>query len=126
MLSVDEVWSPEQLVLDREIADYAQRIRDGVELDDAALSLEAIRDCAFEGEFLSHSTTLESYRSVYWMPQIFRQATALDGQAHGGPGAWQEARREVRRRIAAHAFALGAPAKRELEQIYNLALRSLV
>ena len=60
------------------------------------------------------------------MPQVFRQAAALDGQADGVPAVWQEARHEVRRRIAAHHFELGSPAKRELERIYHFALRSLV
>jgi trimethylamine:corrinoid methyltransferase-like protein len=125
MLSVDEVWSPEQLVIDREIADYAQRIRDGFEFSDRTLSLEAIADCTQVGEYMSHASTLENYRSVYWMPRLFRHSMLHEWQTRDGVDAWQEARLEVRRRIAAHEFELDAARRRELSRIYDRAQRTL-
>ena len=125
MLSVDEVWSPEQLVIDREIADYAQRVADGFELSDRTLSLETIRDGAEVGEYLSHSTTLEDYRSVYWMPRLFKHSMLHEWQARDGQGAWQDARERVRNKLASHCFELAPEKKRELNRIYEFALRTL-
>jgi trimethylamine--corrinoid protein Co-methyltransferase len=126
MLSVDEIWSPEQLVIDREIADYAQRLVSGVSFGDPMQSVELIAEGASTGEYLSHRNTLDSFRGVYWNPRMFRHAMLQEWQARGEREAWQEARSIIRQRLAAPGYELERGKSRELDRIYERAEQVLV
>jgi trimethylamine--corrinoid protein Co-methyltransferase len=126
MLSVDEVFSPEQLMIDREIADYAQRVAQGFEFDTEKLSQEIIRECAISGEFLSHNSTLDNYQIVYWMPRLFGHSMLKDWQQRGAPDLRAGARQMLRQKLAGYDFELPREKKRELHRIYQYACRTLV
>jgi trimethylamine--corrinoid protein Co-methyltransferase len=126
MLSVDEVWSAEQLIIDREIADYAQRLVAGFAFGDPAKSVDLIADGARTGEFLSHPTTLAAFREVYWLPRLYKHSMLQDWQARGEPEAWQEARAMVQERIARAGYRLDPAKSRELDRLYRRAQDTLV
>jgi trimethylamine--corrinoid protein Co-methyltransferase len=118
-LSVDEVFSPEQLIIDREIVDYAQRMAQGFEFDEERLSLDVIRDCVSAGEYLSHDSTLYAYRDVYWMPRLFEHPMLQDWRTRGEKDVRDEARQIVRHRLASYEFELAPEKKRALDAIYD-------
>jgi len=126
MLSVDEVFSPEQLIIDREIADYALRVTQGFEFDPEKLSQEIIREYIGKGEFLSHSSTLDNYRSIYWMPRLFEHPMLQDWRARGEREVREEARRMVRQKLASYDFELAPEKRRELDTIYQHAWETLI
>jgi len=72
LLSLDEIFSPLQLVIDCEIRDWAERFAAGIEFGEETLSVDVIEEAALgAGEFLSHEQTLTEYRRMYWMPRLF-------------------------------------------------------
>jgi trimethylamine--corrinoid protein Co-methyltransferase len=125
-LSVDEVFSPEQLIIDREIADYAQRVADGFEYDPDKLSLDIIAECAGRGEFLAHPSTLANHRRIYWMPTLFEHMSLRRWQQLGEPQLVAEAGHIVDQKLARYDFELAPEKRRELDRIYQLASETLV
>lgn len=72
LLSVDEVCSPVQLVLDREAANYLKRICAGFPVDQESLALETIRECVQEDiMFFGSEHTVLHGREIIWRPEIF-------------------------------------------------------
>ena len=72
MLSLDEVFSPEQLLYDIEIRDHAQRIAKGIDGDcDHGRCLEDVRESIHQKGFVALDTTVNTYRDVYWHPRLF-------------------------------------------------------
>ncbi len=124
-LSVDEVFSPEQLVIDREIADSAGRMAQGVAFDETTLALEAVRDCARSGEFLSHPSTVHGFRDVYWRPRLMDHPMLAAWQAAGETDTRVRARSIVRDRLSRFSYELPAEKARALDKIYSHACEAL-
>lgn len=84
LLSVDEVCSPVQLVLDHEATGYLKRICSGFEIDQESLALEAVRDCV-ENDlmFIASEHTLSFWRDSIWMPELFSYQMFHDWSQHG-------------------------------------------
>ncbi|MBM3472703.1 MAG: hypothetical protein FJX75_05455, partial [Armatimonadetes bacterium] len=61
-LSVDEVFSPQQAVIDREILAYVQRIMDGLDLSADADPLGLIREGVGQGTFIGTDDTASRFR----------------------------------------------------------------
>jgi len=114
-----EVFSFEQLVIDKEILDYVERVVKGMKLDNeyAAADLigEGVRN---NGTFLDHPSTL-NYHDFFWMPRVF---------AHSSLGQWrQEGMKDIvdhagdvaREILAGHHFAIESAKQDELNKIYK-------
>jgi trimethylamine--corrinoid protein Co-methyltransferase len=71
LLSVDEVYSPIQLVIDREIIDALNRFVRGFEINEATLALETIREVGHGGVFTGTEHTAAHWKRELWMPKIF-------------------------------------------------------
>jgi trimethylamine--corrinoid protein Co-methyltransferase len=71
LLSVDEVYSPIQLVIDREIIDALNRFVRGFEIDEATLALETIGEVGHGGVFTGTEHTAAHWKRELWMPKIF-------------------------------------------------------
>jgi len=126
-LSADEVFSPVQLLLDRELRDWLTRACRGVDLslgagDDA---LRVIREGVARGSFAASDETLEHYRELYWFPKHLRREMLGTWQALGSPDAIERARREALERIESATWVLPEPKFSELEAIYGGACREL-
>jgi trimethylamine--corrinoid protein Co-methyltransferase len=70
LLAGGKRFSPEQAVLDLEIAAAIRRMYAPVEVDAAAMAVEAIRRVGIGGEFLSDAHTLEHFRAAQWVPPL--------------------------------------------------------
>lgn len=72
LLSVDEIYSPVQMVLDDELTGYLKHVCKGFDVSADTLAFEALAECVEEGtSFLSSEHTMENMRSVIWNPTIF-------------------------------------------------------
>jgi trimethylamine--corrinoid protein Co-methyltransferase len=122
LLSVDEIYSAEQLVIDHEIVQYAKRVCQGYELGEETLAVQAIEEVALgRGNFLEHPTTLANYRKATWDPGLFIHTTMRQWQDKGMPDVVSQARKIAKKRIAQHDYLLDADARRELDKIYERA-----
>jgi trimethylamine--corrinoid protein Co-methyltransferase len=71
LLSVDEVYSPIQLVIDREIVDVLNRFVGGFDVNEATLAFETIKEVGHGGVFTGTEQTVAHWRKELWMPKIF-------------------------------------------------------
>lgn len=79
LLSVDEVCSPTQLVLDNELGGYLKRLQKGFSVNEEALAFPVIADSA--NLPIVHEHTAENMRDCIWNPQIF-SADMFSGWQH--------------------------------------------
>jgi trimethylamine:corrinoid methyltransferase-like protein len=123
-LSLDEVFSPEQLLVDCEMRDQVQRAVQGVWLGEESVDdwLEEMRQGAERG-FLRSDSTLDHYRTATWYPKRFERRSVGAWMREGQVGLGEKLRGEVRRRIAGHTYKLEAGKRREIERIYAAAER---
>ncbi len=125
-LSVDEIFSPEQLVIDREIADYAGRFARGFDLGAEAFDTAVVAEGARHGDFMSLDSTLQHFRRAYWLPHLSERRMVNAWQAEGELDLRQLARDEVRRYRQSYDFALDPDKARELRRLYKQAAQELV
>ena len=121
LLAVDEIYSPEQIVMDYELVQYVRRFCQGFDFSDAALAIEAIEEVGVGGNFLGHDTTIGAYRGATWEPDLFTHTTLRQWQERGASDVAARAREMARQRIAQHEYLLDADKRRDLEAIYQRA-----
>jgi trimethylamine:corrinoid methyltransferase-like protein len=121
-LSLDEIFSPTQLLLDCEIRDWAQRAVQGVWLGEEAVDdwLAEIQAGMRRG-FMGLDSTLDNYQRQAWYPARFERGAIGPWLERGQPGLEEKLRREARIRIAGHDFELDLPRRAEIERIYRAA-----
>jgi trimethylamine:corrinoid methyltransferase-like protein len=125
-LSLDEVFSPVELLIELEIKDHVERLVNGLNTEyDPKACLDDIR-AAITGGFMSLDRTLNAYTDLYWHPHLFERRFLGPWQRAGSPSVEQEAARLAQDLIARHDYELAADRRRELERIYQIAERELV
>ncbi len=125
LLSLDEIWSPEQAVIDREIVDYARRCVEGYEYGHADEFVAVIADGVQEGTFLTHPTTVENHRSAFWDPELFTHEVVGQWRKMGESSLRIRARRIARQTIDNHHYELPSDQVLELDRIYRKAEATL-
>lgn len=63
--------SLEQIVLCDEIIGYARRVARGIEINDATLAFDTIKEVGAGGQFLTNEHTFMNFRKELWMPSLF-------------------------------------------------------
>ena len=127
-LSVDEVYSPVQAILDRELLKYLRNIFYGnksgwaEDIDIIALVKEGIED----GGFIGHDTTIGYFRRMYDF-DILSSYTNLNAWKSQGCKtiealAWEEAKLLINQ----HDFVLDDKKRKDVEQIFNAGVKYLI
>ena len=125
LLSVDEIYSAEQVAIDNEIVDYVTAFMRGIDTSEEAFDLTPIKEVGIGGTFLDHDSTLAHYRSAFWMPSLFEHDMLNHWQQIGSPTLQAKARAIARRRIAEHEDPLPLETQREVDRIYERAAKTL-
>jgi trimethylamine---corrinoid protein Co-methyltransferase len=71
LLSVDEIGSPIQLILDSEYARALQRFAAGFEVNEETLAFDLIKSIGPGGNYLAEMHTAKNYRKEHWQPKLF-------------------------------------------------------
>ncbi len=71
LLSVDEVYSPVQLVIDREIISALRRFVQGFEISEDTLAVDLVKEVGPGGLFTATEHTATYWRKELWHPTIF-------------------------------------------------------
>ena len=117
-LSLDEVFSAEQLVIDCELRDHVERLIAGVDAAcDPAASVAEVAAGLADG-FPGLESTARRYRDTYWLPSLFERRPLAGWLNAGSPDLRQRAKAEVRERLARHEYELERDLRRELARIY--------
>ncbi len=120
LLSLDELFSPIQLVIDCEIRDYAQRLASGFEFSDETLAVQVIEDAIKEeGNFLLQDQTLTQYQRMYWMPRLFDYGMMGGHLAGETKDAVEAARARMDQVISRYDFALPEDVRRKVDAVYE-------
>ncbi|MEM2303667.1 MAG: trimethylamine methyltransferase family protein, partial [Candidatus Bathyarchaeia archaeon] len=125
LLSIDEIFSPVQLIIDCELAKYLTRLAKGLEFteDQIELSIETIARCALKGQYLTDETTLKDYRRIYWTPEIFDYS--LLHTYKPGLDIIAKAKKICKEKIQTHRYQLEDERRKKLEEIYREAVKTL-
>jgi trimethylamine:corrinoid methyltransferase-like protein len=124
-LSMDEVFSPAQFIIDMEIGRYVQRVLDGFAWDsDSAKIAKVIAEGVAEGNFLAHDTTLDALPGVF-DSLLLRRSNVGRWRTEGERSINQEAVDRARAAIAAYEFHLDGPVQAELDRTFEQACRAL-
>lgn len=120
-LSVDEVFSPQQAVIDREILAYAARVLKGLDLGRAG-AVESIGEGVRAGEFIGSKDTVARFREFFDFPELFRHWNVGRWRCEGSPSILSEAWARAQEEIARSDFELEAGRRDDLERIYRKAV----
>ncbi len=97
--------SPEQVIIDHEIAGYAHRYAQGVQVDEESLSLELLEAVGPDGDFLGDPRSLRdtmARRGVEWyMPSLFDRSPS-GGEGSRAPSVLESAHAAALRVLKEH------------------------
>ncbi|MEW6354810.1 MAG: trimethylamine methyltransferase family protein [Planctomycetota bacterium] len=82
LLSVDEVFSPIQMILDNEIVGALRRIIRGCEISDETIAVDLIKEIGPGGFFTDTDHTARTFRTEHWQPTLW--AREMYGTWAGG------------------------------------------
>lgn len=124
-MSMDEIFSPAQFIIDMEIARYVQRVMDGVTWEGSANDVaKTIAEGAAEGNFLTHPTTLEMLPHMFESP-LFRRDNVDQWRAAGQPTTERLALERARQAIESYTYQPPRGAQADLDRIFEKACRAL-
>jgi len=83
LLSVDEVHSPVQMIIDDEIVGVLKRFVRGFEVNEETLAFDVIRAVGPGGNFLDTDHTAANFRSEFWEPRLFAREMLAGWQRSG-------------------------------------------
>ena len=95
------ITSPEALVIDNEIIDYALRFVQGFEVNDDTLAMDIIHKVGPGGIFLGEKHTLEHFRER-WMSRLSNIDSFETWQKKGSKSIYEAAKEKVKEILATH------------------------
>ncbi len=95
-------FSPLQVVIDNEIIGYVKRMLQGFEVDNLQWAVDAIVEVGPGGQFLSHPSTFDRFRSEFWLEHIFERLAFEGGDELGGDQLVEKARAKAERILREH------------------------
>lgn len=117
-LSMDEVFSPAQFVIDLEIIRYVNHLIQGIDYyDEPDLAFDTIASVGPRGDYLTHPTTLENMGKLF-ESDLFPRDRVETWLAQGCPDPVDKAVEKVRALIASHDYAIPVGVQMELDAIY--------
>lgn len=81
LLSGGKCFSPEQAILDLELASMIKKTVSPVSSDENNIALNVMEEVGIGGEFISHEHTLMNF-STFWMPEISKKMKDIVEAAH--------------------------------------------
>jgi len=126
-LSLDEIFSPIQLLVDCEIRDWAQQATRGIWLGEEAVEdwISEIKTGLKRG-FMGLDSTLDYHNLYTWYPRFFERGAIGGWFSRGQPYLENRLRAEVKKRIASHNFELDSTQRKEIDRIYSNARQKLL
>ena len=126
-LSLDEVFSPEQLLYDIEIKDHIQRIVKGIDgTCNPERCLDDIREAIERRSFVGLDTTLREYRNVYWFPKLFERQFLAAWQGEGSVTIRKKTHAMIRELSREHDYELDPKMRSEIDKILERAKADLL
>jgi trimethylamine:corrinoid methyltransferase-like protein len=117
-LSLDEVFSAEQLIYDLEIRDHVERMVRGIDGDcDPERCVRDVEAGIQQKSFVALETTVNAYRDFYWHPKLFDRQFFSAWEGEGAVTNRQKAHAMVRELLGQYEYELEPELQRELDKI---------
>lgn len=124
-MSMDEIFSPAQFILDMEMGRYVQQVLDGITWSgDAASITSTIRAGIAEGSFLALDSTLDMLPELF-DSTLFRRSNVGKWRAAGEPTVAQAALARAQEAIASYRYELDPAMQRDLDRVFAKACQAL-
>lgn len=124
-MSMDEIFSPAQFILDMEMGRYVQHILDGMPWHGEANGIaKTVAEGVAEENFIAHDTTLDALRQLF-DSKLFPRSNLGQWRGAGEPTSEQLALDRARKAIDSYDFELDAGKQAELDRVFENACRSL-
>jgi len=118
LLSLDEIFSAEQLIYDLEIRDHVQRLVQGIDGDcDPERCLKDVIDGIQQKSFITLDSTLENYRQFYWHPKLFDRQFFPAWEGEGSKSNHQKAHAMIQDLLSQYNFELDPKIQSEIDKI---------
>ena len=98
-LSVDEIFSPVQMVIDDEFVAALKFFAEGFEVNDETLAVDIIKGIGPGGQFMDADHTVRHFRRAAWQPRVFSREMFAGWRQAGRKGDVDRAR-EICRELA--------------------------
>lgn len=122
----DDVYCPEQVVIDHQILEYVNRISEGYEFSGVTTEVDSFKKIPSGETFLIDDCTLSNYRDIYQELELFQHGRLSDWQKEGTRGIREQARQIAKKRISEHSFSLNQDQQKELDKLYKDATQRLI
>ncbi|MGI6251797.1 MAG: trimethylamine methyltransferase family protein, partial [Anaerolineaceae bacterium] len=125
LLAVDEVFSPEQLLLDAEMLSYLKRLSMGFSTEIEDFALDTVLEAGWGGHFLDKDHTVEHFRQSLWSPVLFSTQSYSMWHSSGGRSAMQgirERAKEAMDRIQLPSPSINSVLEKKLLKIIREAI----
>jgi len=124
-LALDEVFSPQQVIIDDDILSHVARIVRGMDPLAGSDPVEEIAAGLAAGSFLGERATVKGYRQFMHFPKLFHHYNVGHWKELGSPTILDEAWQRARELIRSNEFELPADQARDLDRIYRKALKTI-
>lgn len=126
-LSVDEVFSPVQAILDRELLKYGSRLMRGFNdmWYDKADPIDVIKEGALSHSFLGCDSTVEVFRDAYDFSRLSTAVNCHIWSQNGCVNIEQTAWKEAKKIIDRYEFEIERAQSDEINRIYNLRVKQI-
>jgi len=124
-LSLEEVFSPEQLVYDLEMMDHVKKMVSPFDVTcDPARAAADTAEGVKAGSFLELDSTAESYKEVYWSPPLFEREYVEAWKKKGGRKLRDRAHEMIRDMVARHEYRLEPHLQKAIDGILEKAKKA--
>lgn len=120
-LSLDEVFSAEQLLYDCEIKDHVQRIVKGLDIECEPDSCQKEIAYGIERGFVGSNTTLDNYKNLYWHPYLFDRSFLPQWLGKDSPTIRKKTHQMIKNLLKNHEYSLDQDLQKEINIIYACA-----
>lgn len=81
-LAGNKIFSPEQAVIDLDVAGALNRFLDGTEVNEETICLDLIRKVGIGGNFFAEEHTVLNFRKMLWFPHLFDRTALSLGEIY--------------------------------------------
>ena len=125
-LSLDDVFSAEQLTYDVEIAAHVERSVRGIRAEcDPARCVDEVMAGIREKSFVGLDSTVEAFREFYWHPEVFERASFATWQGLGSPTDRERAKERAQELLQGCKYELAPAIRGGLDAIVGRAWEAL-
>jgi trimethylamine--corrinoid protein Co-methyltransferase len=123
LLTSAEVYSAEMLVIVCETIEYIRHLLEAEDFSEERLMVEEIEAVGPGQSFIGRPSTLRNFRKEQWEPGLFLHSNLGQWREMGSKSTRQLANEIAKKKIKEHTYTIDADRKKELDRIYESALK---